>query len=229
MTAPNRPRAARRASGARARHGLAVVALVGAFALVTVGSLAPPPQSSAADSAAASPRSARLVGVQKLDIPASVAPAAVARDTYSATAGVQTLAAGGTNYDWAKLVLLRAGFPMTDDNVTVMTRWMRQENGPDNWWNRNNPLNNGWGSGGNSGLGSYDSLELAAENAAEALHSVGGYSAIVAAFESSAPTDVIEAAIWASPWASSHYAYGGHWAYTPVQVVTSPGGTWAGG
>ncbi|GGK94726.1 hypothetical protein GCM10007382_13740 [Salinibacterium xinjiangense] len=227
MTASHSTRAPRIRSAVGARHGLAVVALVGAFALVTVGSLAPPPVS---DVAAAGPnaQSYRPAGAQKLVIPERAQVVTVARDGYTATAGVQSLAAGGTNYDWAKLVLLKAGFPMTDSNVTVMTRWMRQENGADDWWNRNNPLNNGWGSGGNSGLGSYDSLELAAENAAEALHSVGGYSAIVAGFAASAPTEVIESAIWASPWASSHYANGGHWAYTAVQVVTSPDGTWAG-
>ena len=228
MTAPRRTRASRRASGARARQALAVSALVFAFALVTVGSLAPPPVSTLADAAGPAVQSYRPADTQKLTIPESSRVVAIARDSYTATAGVQSLAAGGTNYDWAKLVLLRAGFPMTDSNVTVMTRWMRQENGSDNWWNRNNPLNNGWGSGGNSGLGSYDSLELAAEKAAEALHSVGGYSGIVAGLATSAPTDVIESAIWASPWASSHYANGGHWAYTPVQVVTSPSGTWAG-
>ncbi len=87
---------------------------------------------------------------------------------------------------------------------------MRQENGTNDWWNRNNPLNNGWGSGGGSGLGSYDSLVIAAENAAEALLSHSGYRGIVAGFAASAPTQVIEQAIWASPWASGHYANGGH-------------------
>ncbi len=228
MTATHRTPAPRRSPGSRARHGLAVGALIGAFALITVGSLAPPPVSSVADASGQPVLSYRSADVQRLTVPENAQAVAITRDGYSATVGFRSLAVSGTNYDWAKLVLLKAGFPTTDSNVTVMTRWMRQENGANNWWNRNNPLNNGWGSGGNSGLGSYDSLELAAENAAEALHSVGGYSGIVAGFAASAPTDVIEAAIWASPWASSHYANGGHWAYTPVQVVTSPAGTWAG-
>jgi hypothetical protein len=227
MAASHSTRASRARSVAGARHGLAVVALVGAFALVTVGSLAPPPVSSVA-AAGPNAQSYRPAGAQKLVVPERAQVVAVARDGYTATAGVQSLAAGGTNYDWAKLVLLKGGFPVTDSNVTVMTRWMRQENGVDNWWNRNNPLNNGWNSGGNSGLGSYDSLEYAAESAAEALHSVGGYSAIVAGFAASAPTEVIESAIWASPWASSHYEYGGHWSYAPAQIITSPSGTWAG-
>ena len=159
-------------------------------------------------------------------MPETVEVVDVTRDTYSATPGIATLAASGTNHDWAKLVLVLAELPPTESNVTVFTRWMRQENGTDDWWNRNNPLNNGWGSGGGGGLGSYDSLVIAAENAAEALHGNSGYSAIVAGFAASAPTEVIEAAIWASPWASGHYANGGHWSYVPVPVVKSPEGTW---
>ena len=59
-------------------------------------------------------------------------------------------------------------------------------------------------------MGSYDTLAIAAENSADALYSVSGYSAIVEAFAASAPTEVIEAAIWASPWASGHDANDGH-------------------
>jgi len=163
---------------------------------------------------------------QTLTVSPLAASTVIQRDTYSATPGVQTLAASGTNYDFAKVVMLYAGWPMSDNNITVFTRWMRQENGVDDWWNRNNPLNNGWGSGGGGGTGTYDSLDLAAQNAAEALLQNAGYAQIAAAFASSAPTNVTEAAIWASPWASGHYDNGGHWSYTEVPVVTSPAGTW---
>ena len=150
----------------------------------------------------------------------------VPRDAYAATPGIDSLKASGTNYDFAKLVMLYAGWPQSDNNITVFTRWMRQENGVDDWWNRNNPLNNGWGSGGGGGTGTYDSLDIAAQNAAEALLQNAGYSEIAAAFASSADTSVTEAAIWASPWATGHYANGGHWSYTEVPVVKSPDGTW---
>ncbi len=163
---------------------------------------------------------------QRLEVPATAAIVPVARDTYGATPGIATLAASGTNYDWAKLVMLLAGWPQTESNITVFTRWMRQENGPDDWWNRNNPMNNGWGSGGGGGLGSYDSLITAAENAAEALNTNPGYAGIAAGFASSAPTDVIEQAIWASPWASSGYNNGKNWSYTPVPVITAPAEAW---
>ena len=163
---------------------------------------------------------------QSLTVSPQAAITVVPRDTYAATPGIDSLKASGTNYDFAKLVMLYAGWPMSDNNVTVFTRWMRQENGVDDWWNRNNPLNNGWGSGGGGGTGTYDSLDLAARNAAEALLQNAGYASIAAAFASSAETQITEAAIWASPWATGHYDNGGHWSYVEVPVVQSPDGTW---
>lgn len=148
----------------------------------------------------------------------------VKRDSYSATPGIATLAASGTNYDWARMVLLDGGWPQTDDSITVMVRWMRQENGADNWWNRNNPLNNGFGSGGGGGTGSYPSLEVAAQMAAAMLKQNPGMADIVAALAAGAPSSVTESAIWASPWASSHYGNGSRWHYTPVATVKAPTG-----
>jgi hypothetical protein len=162
---------------------------------------------------------------QKLKVTASASPTAVARDDYTTTAGYQTYVQGGTNYDWAKLVLLDGGFPVTDDNVTVFTRWMRQENGANDWWNRNNPLNNGLGSGGGGGTGTYANLQLAAQYLAANLRRPI-FSGIASQFDANAPTATIEATIWASRWATGHYANGGHWHYTPVAVVTAPAGAW---
>ncbi len=204
------------------RRHITVIAAVSALGLAAVVALAPPPPPTAAEAIHAYV----VAHAQTLTVEDAAAVAPVARDVYSATPGIQTLAAGGTNYDWAKLVLVLGSFPMTESNVTVLTRWMRQENGADNWWNRNNPLNNGWGSGGGGGTGSYDSLVIAAENAAAALRANSGYSGIVAALDGGAPSDQLERAIWDSPWASGHYANGGHWSYVPVPVVKSPSGTW---
>jgi len=215
----------RRQIYSRHRRVLAVGAGATAVALASLTMIAPPappaPETAGERSAAA-----LFARAQSLDVPDDVADSVVTRDAFSATAGYRSLSAGGTNHDWAKLVLLYAQFPLSESNVTVFTRWMRQENGTDDWWNRNNPLNNGWGSGGGSGLGSYANLDVAAQNAAKALHGNPGYAAIVAGFASSAPTDVIERAIWASPWATSHYANGAHWSSRPVPVVASPAGTW---
>lgn len=205
-----------------APSALALAAAGVAVALATLPSIAPP-RAATADEALEAYVAANA---QSLTVPENAPAAQVTRDSYGATPGIATLAASGTNHDWAKLVMLLAGWPQSESNITVFTRWMRQENGPDDWWNRNNPLNNGWGSGGGGGLGSYENLVIAAENAAEALHSHPGYAGIVAGFASSAPTEVIEQAIWASPWATSHYHNGGHWSYAPVPVVKAPADAW---
>ncbi|MEJ3403702.1 hypothetical protein WDJ51_03045 [Rathayibacter sp. YIM 133350] len=220
----SRSRAVRAAStraGVRNRLALpAALAVVGLGAALAIAPLAPPTQAQVVVAA-------RHAGpAQTITVQGGAAATVVERDGYSATTGAQTLIAGGTNYDWARLVMTFAGWPTSESNITVFTRWMRQENGTDDWWNRNNPLNNGWGSGGGSGLGSYDSLVTAAENCADALHRNSGYTQIAAGFASSAPTASIEQAIWASPWAGSHYANGSHWAYTPVPVMRAPADAW---
>lgn len=152
---------------------------------------------------------------------AATSAAPLERDSFGATPGPETFIAGGTNHDWAKLVLVYAGWPVTDNNVTVITRWMRQENGADDWYNRNNPLNIGMG-----GFASYSSLDESARVVAKALTTSSGYSGIAAAFAASADTATTEYAIWASPWAGGHYAWGGHWHYTPVDVVKAPPSAW---
>ncbi|MGB3911147.1 MAG: hypothetical protein WBL06_11810 [Pseudolysinimonas sp.] len=146
---------------------------------------------------------------------------ALSRDTFGATPGPETFIQGGTNYDWAKLVLVYAGWPITDSNVTVILRWMRQENGPPDWYRRNNPLNIGAG-----GFASYSSLDESARVVAKALTTSGMYSEIAAGFAASADTATIEYAIWASPWAGGNYAWGGHWSYRPVEVVAAPRSAW---
>jgi hypothetical protein len=219
------PSATRLWSGAtshRALKTLSLGAALAAFALVAVFAVVP--TAPATSTAAGEPP--RQKEVQTLVAVSHAAMPKVTRDSFDITPGRTAFINGGTNHDWAKLVLVNGGWPVTDNNVTVITRWMRQENYIDSWWNRNNPLNNGWGSGGGGGLGSYPSLEVAAENAAEALNTHPGYREIVASFAASASPEVTEAAIWASPWASGHYANGSHWHYTPVPVVKAPPSAW---
>ena len=200
------------------RHVAALVAVMVA-ALVASIIYAPPSAAEQLDTYIAE-------NAQSIIVATGATSPVIERETYTATPGIATLAAGGTNHDWAKLVLLFGKFPMTDTNVTVITRWMRQENGPPDWWNRNNPLNNGWGSGGGGGLGTYDSLITAAENAAKALHGNPGYSKIVASLRASESTSSIERAIWASPWATGHYNNGAHWSSAPVPVIKAPESAW---
>ena len=212
----------RKAPRAPRRGRLAVGASLGALSLVAVFAIAPPATPDAAGQLAlyiaAHP--------QTLSVSERVPLGDGSRDGYSATAGVKSLASGGTNYDWAKMVLLSGGWPQSEANVTVMVRWMRQENGANDWWNRNNPMNNGYGSGGGGGTGSYANLVIAAQKAAENLQRNQSFATIVAAFAVSAPTSITEQAIWASPWASSHYGNGSWWHTSPVTVVTAPAGAW---
>ncbi len=219
-----RPRPVRRVQTARpglAKRLVSAGAVLAVLGLVAGFALAPPPQPSAAVTT-----DAKVQRTQGLLVAADVPGVQLARDGLSVTPGVQTLAAGRTNHDWARLVLIYGEWPMTQDNVDVILRWMRQENGPPDWWNRNNPLNNGHGSGGGSGLGSYPDLVVAAEMAAENLIIQGSYDEIVASLDAGAPAEKTAQAIWASPWASSHYGYGTHWSTTPVPVVVAPESAW---
>lgn len=206
----------------RGRHRVAIGASALAFAFVAVTVIAPPAPATAKELLDA--YNSRYA--QKVTVLTTVAVAPIVRDGYSAQPGIPQLARHGTNHDWAKIVLMYGGWPVSENNVTVITRWMRQENGPNNWWNRNNPLNNGWGSGGGGGTGSYANLLIAAQNAAKALHGHPGYASIVESLAADAPTEVTERAIWASPWASGHYANGAHWHYSHVTEYTAPAGAW---
>ena len=209
----------------RERRVLAVGAAVAAFALVAILSVAPPGRPS--DDQALQEYLDAHAQTVTVASDATVADAALdVRGGYTASPGIQTLKAEGTNYAWAKMVMLFGGWPMSDDNITVFTRWMRQENGADDWWNRNNPLNNGWGTQGGTFMSGYANLVDAARQCADALNTNPGYSGIRDAFAQGKPTEKIEAAIWASPWATGHYNNGAHWHYTPVDIVVAPAGAW---
>ena len=213
----------------RTRWALAVGATAVSFGLTASLALAPPgPPTEAAMLAAYAHDNAQDVDVSTAESAEHLeASGAVTRDSYEATDGEETFISGGTNYDWARLVLLYAGFPVSDSNTTVIVRWMRQENYTDSWWNRNNPLNNGWGASyGPGGTGSNSDLVAAAHNAADALLTHKSYSGIVAAFQASVDSASVESAIWASNWASGHYANGSHWHYTEVPVVVAPASAW---
>jgi hypothetical protein len=195
-----------------------------AFALISVTAIAPPPQLSQVQLLTMY----NAAFAQKLKVSSSEPETVIVHSVYSATDGIQTLANNGTNYDWAKLVLLDGGWPQTDNNVTVILRWMRQENGTNDWWNRNNPLNNGYGAPGAGGTGSNGTLILGALHVAQALQvgAGGGYSGIVAGLAADSDPSVTAEAIWASNWSTSHYANGTHWSTAPVPVVKAPASAW---
>lgn len=132
-----------------------------------------------------------------------------------------------TNYDFARLVLYDGGWPASPNNVTVLTQWLRAEEPTWDWWDRDNPLNNGLGSGGGSGLGSYGSVVTAAFDIARNLENTGyGYPMVAHDLaRSAAPIDTAQA-IWRSSWAAGHYGYGADWETTPVQAVAAPPDVW---
>ncbi len=106
------------------RKHLPIGAAAAVFALIATTALAPPPLPTPAEEFQAY----LDANAQTVRVSSVAALGAVTRDDYSATPGIATLAAGGTNYDWAMLVLVMAGLPTTENNITVLTRWMRQEN-----------------------------------------------------------------------------------------------------
>lgn len=132
-----------------------------------------------------------------------------------------------TNFDWAKVVLAEGSWPVCGNNVTVLTQWMASEEPPDNWYDRNNPLNNGDGSGGGSGLGSYDNLVTAAYYVADNIDAnPSWYGQIDADLNACASPGTTAQAIWNSPWASSHYGNGSTWHSGSVPTVAAPAGNW---
>jgi peptidoglycan hydrolase-like protein with peptidoglycan-binding domain len=132
-----------------------------------------------------------------------------------------------TNYDWARWVLHDGNWPQSSNNITVITRWMTSEEPTSNWFNRDNPLNNGYGCGGGSGLGTCTNLLVAAHYVAEnLLLGTADYGAIVSDLAASASPATTAQAIWNSPWASSHYCYGGCWFNGTAATVAAPAADW---
>jgi peptidoglycan hydrolase-like protein with peptidoglycan-binding domain len=132
-----------------------------------------------------------------------------------------------TNRSWAAQVLKDMGAPETKNNVDNLTRWMDQENNAGVWTGvagHNNPLNNGLGSGGGAGLGSYSDLTQAAKYAAQMLgdpksSQKGSHiSDIGDALKKDAPAAEFSQAVTGSKWAEGHYGVAS--AGAPAKYVT---------
>lgn len=179
-----------------------------------------------------------LADPQSFKVAADAAGPSIVTDTYgverpsaadvnstAAGSGITFTVGGTTNADWAALVLQDASLPVTRNNLTVILQWMDSENSPQDWWLRNNPLNNGLGSGGGAGFGSYSDLQTAASYVAQQLDRslfAGIHDALAA---DSAPS-VTAQAIMASAWAGSHYGYGSLWHGVDVPIVAAPASDW---
>ena len=168
---------------------------------------------------------------QSLHVAGDVAQQTVEQPKYDSAGftrpdgGAAITVGGTTNVDWAAMVLQDGHFPVTPNNLTVMLQWMDSENDPHSWWLRNNPLNNGLGSGGGAGFGSYDNLTIAASYVAQQLRR-DLFSGIAQAFDSNAAVSVSVPAIIESPWAGGHYNYGAIWHSVNVPIVSAPASDW---
>ena len=128
-----------------------------------------------------------------------------------------------TNYEWAGMVLLAAGLPVTENNEANIVRWMAAEQPDSDWWNGThlNPLdvadysNNSYG---------FPSLAAAA-NATAAVIRQSNMAVIYDVLARNGGLADFSAACAASPWSTG--GYHGHpdaIASIPQQpVVTAPG------
>jgi hypothetical protein len=237
--APKAPRAARAkpaaivltAGQARRKRRQLLIVSVASFGLLS-GFLITP-AANAEESNDSFVAAFRSDPAQTVSVASGFGGASISRDGYGVTVQETAkpvvpamLPGASTNADWAGQVLIDGGWPTSANNVTALLQWMDSENAPESWYNRNNPLNNGYGSGGGAGFGSYPDLTTAAQYAADLLHANSAYSDIIAALAASAPVETTVDAIQGSPWASSHYGYGSLWHAVDVPVVAAPESDW---
>lgn len=137
-----------------------------------------------------------------------------------------------TNVDWATMVvedtqsLFGAPVKATTNEIDNVLRWMVAENPASNWAPRNNPLNNGYGSGGGAGLGGYPDLATAAQDVAGNLHNSSpsfGYGAIAADLIGNASATQFSSDVVHSSWAESRYGVAA--AGAPPQYTVAGRGT----
>jgi hypothetical protein len=113
-----------------------------------------------------------------------------------------------TAAQWAELVLLDGGAPVTQQNVANMLVWMVNEEPSNNWNDRNNPLNASLGTDAQDGTGWYSNLNTSAYYTAQMIFGQSNMSAIADALSSGTATKAqFGAAVISAPWASSHYGY----------------------
>lgn len=126
---------------------------------------------------------------------------------------------------WAQQFLTKLGAPVTPGNLQFVYQWELAEGGGGKY----NPLNQGpvaghpnlttTGSQFGGGAADFASWDAGLEGAYDYLH-YDHYKNVLAGLMNNDPV-AARAALWASPWAASHYGYGKNW---PVNAVV-PGGT----
>lgn len=125
------------------------------------------------------------------------------------------------NFDWARLMLSDGRFPITENNVDNVTRWMTAEEPTGDWYHAWNPLNiNASG----AGFDQFPNLETSARVTAQVIRQ-SNMIGIAQCLAANAATSAFSAAVVRSPWAESHYGGNpGHIAMIPVPgAVEAPG------
>jgi hypothetical protein len=130
---------------------------------------------------------------------------------------------------WAQQFLQAAGLPVTAPNEQFVYDWEKSEGGG----GLNNPLNQGDVSGSpqltstgsqyGGGAADYVSPAAGIQGAVDYIN-YANYAGVKQALEDS-NYSAAEEALWASPWASSHYGYGSAWstaAYPGAPATSAP-------
>lgn len=126
---------------------------------------------------------------------------------------------------WAQQFLTKIGAPVTPGNVQFVYQWELAEGGGGKY----NPLNQGpvaghpelttTGEQYGGGAADFASWDAGLQGAYDFLH-YKQYAGVLQGLLNNDPVSARKA-LWASPWAASHYGYGSNW---PLSA-TVPGGT----
>lgn len=132
---------------------------------------------------------------------------------------------------WATQFLKKIGAPVTPGNLEFVYQWEKSEGGGGKY----NPLNQGpvqgkpylttTGEQYGGGAADFASWDAGLEGAYDFLH-YSNYKGVLTNLQANNPT-AARSALWASPWAASHYGYGSNWANVPLpggQPVLPPSG-----
>jgi len=126
---------------------------------------------------------------------------------------------------WAQDLLKAIGAPVSPGNQQFIYDWEVSEGGGGKF----NPLNQGpvpgqpglttTGSQFGGGAADYASWQAGLQGAVDYLH-MPNYKAVLSNLKANNPA-AARAALWASPWAGSHYGYGSAWSNDPFPGKTS--------
>lgn len=127
---------------------------------------------------------------------------------------------------WAKQLLTMIGAPVTPGNTEFIYQWEKAEGGGGKY----NPLNQGpvpghpelttTGQQYGGGAADFASWQAGLQGAVDYLN-MPYYTKVLSNLKSNNPT-AARSALWASPWASSHYGYGKNWPNVPLPGNSTP-------